>query len=302
MGKVMVIGSSNTDMVITTAKIPVPGETIMGNDFSIIPGGKGANQAVAAARAGSETIFITKTGDDDFGRKALEGYKLDKINTDKIFVDPDTPSGVAVIIVDITTGQNSIVVAPGSNSNLTPENIRQIEPDIIKSDVLLVQLEIPIHSVESALKIASENNVKTILDPAPAQNLTDHLLAMVDIITPNESETFILTGIHPDSEENTKKAGDDLLKKVKESVIITLGGKGVYYCSKKNGAQIFIPTREVKAVDTTAAGDVFNGYLAAELANGKNLIEAIEMANQAATYSVCHKGAQTSIPYLKDLL
>jgi ribokinase len=300
MGKVIVIGSSNTDMVVTAGKIPLPGETIMGNDFSIIPGGKGANQAVAAARAESDVTFITKTGNDDFGRQAIDGYKKDHIHTDHIFVDQVKPSGIAVIIVDDTTGQNSIVVAPGANGSLSIQDIESISHEIASADIALIQLEIPLQTVSRSLQIAHENRVKTILNPAPAQALSEEILKTVDIITPNESETFMLTGIDPVDEESITRAAVQLLNKVNECVIITLGSEGVYYLSK-NRTGVFLPTSKVNAVDTTAAGDVFNGYLAAGLASGNPIESTIKMAMIAATASVCKKGAQTSIPYLNEL-
>lgn len=301
MGKIVVIGSSNTDMVVTTAKMPLPGETVLGNEFDIIAGGKGANQAVAAARAGGDVSFIAKVGNDDFGKQAIEGYKKDNIDTKNIFIDADKPSGVAVIIVDETTGQNSIVVAPGSNGNLSVADILSVESVISRADVLLVQLEIPIETVQAALQIARENGVTTILNPAPAQKLSDELLRLVDIITPNETETQLLIGIDTTNENDIRDAASKLLKKVNDTVLITLGSKGVYYLSK-NGNEDFIPTIKVNAVDTTAAGDVFNGYLASELADGKPFEEAIRVANKAAAISVTRKGAQPSIPKKPDVL
>jgi ribokinase len=300
MGKIVVIGSSNTDMVVTSMKMPLPGETIMGNDFDIIPGGKGANQAVAAARAGGDVSFIAKVGNDDFGNKAIEGYKKDKINTKNILIDPKAPSGVAVIIVDETTGQNSIVVAAGSNDNLLTEEIQKIESVIADADVLLVQLEIPLKTVKTALQIAQKNGVKTILNPAPAQFLSDEILSLVDVITPNETETKLLIGIDPQSKNEIQNAATQLLTKVNGSVIITLGSEGVYY-QDKDGSQAFVPTTKVDAVDTTAAGDVFNGYFAAALSDGKSCEEAIHLANKAAAISVTRKGAQPSIPGIKEI-
>ncbi len=300
MAKVVVIGSSNTDMVVSSPKMPAPGETVMGNEFDIIPGGKGANQAVAAARANGNVSFIAKVGDDDFGRNAIAGYKADKINTDHIFTDPLNPTGIALIIVEEKTGQNSIVVASGANSNLQIEEIKKIKEVIISSDIVLIQLEIPLDVVTYALKICKEHGVKTILNPAPAIQLSDAVLNLVDIITPNESEIQILTGINPIGIKNIKKAASRLLEKVNDAVIVTLGDKGVYFVSK-NGENGFVPTSKVNAVDTTAAGDVFNGYLATAIAEGKNYMDSISLANKAAAISVTIKGAQPSIPKIEDI-
>jgi len=301
MAKVVVIGSSNTDMVVSSPKMPTPGETVMGNEFSVIPGGKGANQAVAAARANGKVTFIAKVGNDDFGRNAIVGYKVDKINTDHIFIDPINPTGIAVIIVEEGTGQNSIVVSSGANSNLQKTEIERIKEVIIRADIVLMQLEIPLDVVYYALKICKKQGVKTILNPAPATHLSDAVLSLVDIITPNESEIQILTGINPKGEKNIKKAASKLLEKVNDSVIVTLGDKGVYFISK-NGEHGFVPTTKVDAVDTTAAGDVFNGYLATAIAKGKDYLEAISLANKAAAISVTCKGAQPSIPIIKDII
>jgi ribokinase len=300
MGKIVVVGSSNTDMVVNSSKMPAPGETIMGDEFNIFPGGKGANQAVAAARANCEVAFIAKVGDDDFGKNAIAGYKEDKINTDYIFIDPLIPSGVAVIIVEETTGQNAIVVASGANNTLSIDEIKSCEKVIAEADVMLVQLEIPLAVVEYSLKIARLNGVRTILNPAPALHLSDNILSLVDIITPNETESHILTGVNPENDDKIKEAASGLLDKVNEAVMITLGAKGVYFISK-DGEGGLVPGTQVEAIDTTAAGDVFNGYLAAALANRKTYKEAIVLANKAAAISVTRKGAQPSVPYMIEV-
>ena len=300
MGKIVVIGSSNTDMVVSSPKIPLPGETILGGEFDVIAGGKGANQAVAAARAGGEVTFVAKVGNDDFGTSAIQGYKKDNINTDFVFRDANKPSGIAVIMVDKNTGENSIVVAPGANGSLSDEDIQKTERVIGDTDVVLIQLEIPIEAVMLSLKTAKLNGVKTILNPAPAQALSDELLALVDVITPNETETHTLVGINPVSDEEIKIAANSLLDKVNETVIITLGSRGVYYASK-DGQGGFVPTMAVDTVDSTGAGDVFNGYFAANVAAGMNYTEAIKLANKAAAISVTRKGAQPSIPKMGEL-
>lgn len=300
MGKIVVVGSTNTDMVVTSNKMPLPGETILGNSFDIIPGGKGGNQAVASARAGGDVSFIAKVGNDYFGQKSRLEFENNKISTKNIVVDEENPSGVALIIVDETNGQNSIVVAPGANGNMSVEDVMNAEDVIKTSDVMLVQLEIPIAAVRCALQLAKKHGVKTILNPAPAQVITDSLLNQVDYITPNESETEILIGLNPISDESIKKAADLLLEKVNDTVIITLGSKGVYYVSK-NGDSGYVTTDKVDAIDTTAAGDVFNGYFAAGLANKENCLEAIHKACKAATLSVTRNGAQPSIPYKNEI-
>lgn len=301
MGKIIVIGSSNTDMVVTSSKMPLPGETVLGSEFDIIQGGKGANQAVAVARAGENVTFIAKVGNDSFGTNAINGYKADNIDTNYVLIDDNKPTGVAVIIVDENSGQNSIVVAPGANGNLSVEDIEKVESEIKSADILLVQLEIPLKTVMFALKLAKENGIKTILNPAPAKLLSDDILKKIDIITPNETETEILTGIEITDDASMKKAAAILLESINDTVIITLGSKGAYYLNK-TGEEGIVPAQKVNAVDTTAAGDVFNGYLAASLATKKPLHDSILLANKAAAISVLGKGAQPSIPSLQQVI
>ena len=296
--KIVVVGSSNTDMIIKVNRIPKPGETVLGGEFSMAPGGKGANQAVSAARAGGEVIFVTRVGDDVFGKRAIEGFIKDNINVENIIHDKNASSGIALIFVD-SEGENSIAVASGANANMSPEDIKKSEDVIASASIVLMQLEIPVNTVKSVVDIAVKNNVKIILNPAPAQKLDDNLLKDVFILTPNESEAEILTGINVKDEEGAEKAASVLLEKNIGCVLVTLGPNGVYVASPDFKG--LIPGFKVKAVDSTAAGDVFNGALAASLAENKSLIEAIKFSNAAAALSVTKLGAQTSIPYKSEV-
>lgn len=299
MGKIVVIGSSNTDMVVSTERIAKPGETVLGDEFSVIQGGKGANQALAAHRAGADVAFVAKLGDDSFGQKTKQHFIENGLSTNHLLFDKEKPSGIAMILVDKNTGQNSIVVAPGANANLTPSDVHNNKALISNADAVLAQLETPIDSVEKAFELAKENNVRTILNPAPAQQLPDSLLQLTDFITPNETETETLTGIYPDNLENAKKAANKLLEKINKAVIITMGSQGAYYLTK-TGEEKLVPAQKVNAVDTTAAGDVFNGYLTALMHSG-SLPEVIDKANKAAAISVTRKGAQTSVPFINEI-
>jgi ribokinase len=299
MGKVVVVGSSNTDMVFGTPRMPKAGETVMGNSFDQLPGGKGANQAVAAARAGAEVHFIAKVGADDLGDAAIENYQKDGIHTEFIGQTGEAPSGVAMIMVDSNSGENAIVVAPGANALLSPDDIEAAKSVIQSADVLLVQLETPLPTVQRALEIARKHGVTTILNPAPAQGLSDDILNLVDYLTPNETETELLCGILPKDQAATQHAAQALTRYVK-NLIITQGSAGAFL-RDVDGHTAQIPTQKVQAVDTTAAGDVFNGYLAAALADGQDIQAAIQRANRAAAISVTKKGAQPSIPKADDI-
>lgn len=293
MKKILVIGSSNTDMTVKSSHLPAPGETVMGDRFVMGPGGKGANQAVAAARLGGDVTFICKVGRDVFGEKAIEGYRKDNIDTQHIMLS-DLPSGVALILVD-GGGENSISVAPGANGDLTPADIES-KADVIRSaDILILQLEIPVESVEKAVSIAKEAGVYVILNPAPAKRLPEELLENVSLLTPNQSELEILTGIKGDV-----RAGlDALVERGVGEVILTLGSKGSMVYS--GDEPVLIPALKVDAVDTTAAGDTFCGALAVAISEGKSLTDAARFATCASALTVQKMGAQVSIPYRKDM-
>ena len=299
MNRILVIGSSNTDMVIKTKKLPAPGETILGGTFLLNPGGKGANQAVAAARLGGKVTFITKRGNDLFGNQAFGIFMREGIDTQYIVKDLELPSGVALITVD-STGENSIVVAPGSNGNLLKEDIPQKIFKSGKFGILLLQLEIPISTVEYSAVTATENGIKVILNPAPAQKLSDNLLNHTWLLIPNETETEILTGIAIHDSSTAGVAAKALQQKGVKNVIITMGASGAFVMSENFTGMV--PGVEVKAVDTTAAGDVFNGAIAVALSEGKNLQEAATFANKAASISVTRLGAQASAPYRNEII
>ncbi len=296
---VVVIGSSNTDMVVKVPRIPKPGETIMGGEFLVIPGGKGANQAVACARTGAQTTFITCVGDDAFGPQSIENYKKDGIDTSFIKLQKGVNSGVALINVS-EDGENSITVAPGANSYLFPSDIEALSDMIRTAKIILVQLEIPMETVETIAQLAGTFQIPFILNPAPAAKLSDDLLKKISVITPNETEAALLVSEKDTDEPDISGMANALFGKGLETVIITMGGKGVYLKTKQYDEAI--PGYRVKTLDTTAAGDIFNGALAAALAGEKPIKEAIGFAQRAAAISVTRMGAQPSAPYLKEIM
>jgi ribokinase len=307
MKKILVVGSSNTDLIIKVPEIPRPGETLLGGQFQTFPGGKGANQAVAAARAGGEVVFIAAVGDDAYGAEAIRGYKEDKINTEDIKVCKGVASGIAMITVS-HQGENAITVASGANGELSPADLEEAEEPFIEADYMLVQLETPMETVQKAVELCAEFDTRVILNPAPAAELSNEILEKVDIITPNETEAEKLTGIKVSDEASATKAAEILHQRGIQTVIITLGSQGAFLSDQASGLQKLIPGYRVEAMDTTAAGDVFNGQLAVALAEGLGLEEAILQAHAAAALSVQKLGAQSSIPrreetdnFLKDL-
>lgn len=301
---VVVVGSSNTDMVVTGKALPLPGQTLTGGSFFTAPGGKGANQAVAAARAagkGTRVSFVGAVGDDDFGRAAVAGLEKDGIDCRRVRKIAGAASGVAFIIVD-AKGENTIVVAPGANAMLKPADVERAAVDIRRAGCLLAQLETPLGTVKKAIEIASASGVRAILNPAPAPAgpLPGALLKKISILTPNETEFAALTGRPIDSRKGPGEASR-LAGALREALIVTEGRKGVQVYTR--GGEVFrVPAFKAKAVDTVAAGDAFSGALAVALTEGRELRDAIRFASATAAVSVTRRGAQPSLPKRREVL
>ena len=297
--KIVVIGSTNMDMVVKTSHIPAHGETVLGGSFFMNPGGKGANQAVAAARLGGDVIFISRIGNDVFGKKSFQIFDEESIDTTYILTDEKFPSGVALIIVD-KAGENSIVVAPGANAELIPEDINAALGDINKAGIVLIQLEIPLETVQFVVQYANSKGVKVILNPAPAIVLPAEVLSHIYIITPNKTEASMLSGLEVTDINSAKKAAKIIHEMGVKDVVVTMASDGAVIYSE--GQFHIVPAEVVETIDSTAAGDVFNGALAVALSEGKDLIDAVRFACEAATISVTRLGAQSSIPYRNELI
>lgn len=295
--RILVIGSSNTDMTIKSDNLPLPGQTILGGRFVMGPGGKGANQAVAAKRLGGNVEFICKIGHDIFGKNAADGYKKEGIDISHILYSTE-PSGVALILVD-KTGENVISVAPGANGDLSVRDIESLANVIKEADYLILQLEIPTDAVIRAAKIAHEAGVYVILNPAPACKLPNELFQYISLITPNQTETELMTGVKLINEQSFITAVENFNRMGVKDVIITLGSKGSLVCY--DGKNEFVPAIKVDAVDATAAGDTFCGAVCVALSQGKNLKEAAVFATKAASLTVQKMGAQDSIPSITDI-
>ena len=291
--KVVVIGSSNTDMTIKGDRLPKPGETVLGGEFRMGPGGKGANQAVAAQRLGADVSFICKVGRDIFGDNAIAGYQKEGIDCSRI-LRSDKASGTALILVD-GNAENCIAVAPGANADLTPEDVDSVADVIRGADYLILQLEIPVESVLRAAKIAHEAGVYVILNPAPACHLPDELFGYISLITPNQTESALLSGVG----DNLDAAVEKLMQLGVKDVVVTLGSKGSLVISE--GTRTLVPSLKVKAVDTTAAGDTFCGALCVALSEGCSLVDAAGFATKASALTVQKMGAQDSIPFRSDI-
>ena len=295
---IAVLGSYNTDLIVSLERLPRPGETILGGRFQIAGGGKGANQAVAAARAGGQIRFIARIGRDSFGDRAIAALRKEGIEVSHVSRDARSPSGVALILVG-QEGENSIAVASGANARLTVSHVRAARQAIETAEILLLQLETPLASIEAAARLAARCGTRVILNPAPACPLPDDLLRQVSILTPNESEAEMLTGIRQKSIATAERAALKLRRRGVQTVIVTLGARGALVASAAGTA--FVRGFVVKAVDTTAAGDTFNGALAVALMEGQPLETAVQFANAAAALSVTRRGAQTSAPARKAI-
>jgi len=296
--KIVVVGSLNMDLVTRTPRIPVPGETIIGHEFFTAPGGKGANQAVAAARMGAQVSMVGRVGRDDFGNALRTTLAADGVDCTYVFEDADAATGIASILVD-DAGQNSIVVAPGANARLTPDDVDRAEEVIARADVLLLQLEVPLETVIRAAEVARRHDVTVVLNPAPARPDLDVLLPLVDILIPNESEAALLTGLS--LEEVAVQSAIEALQKVGvEVVILTMGAQGALL-AQPEGLQ-HIPAFSVKPVDTTAAGDAFVGGFAVALAEKQPLAEAVRWGNATGGLATMRLGAQPSLPERQAVL
>ncbi len=298
MKKIIVIGSSNVDMVVRTSHLPAPGETILGGEFFMNQGGKGANQAVAIKRLGGNLIFMAKLGNDVLGRQSVGYFKKEGIDTRYIALDEDSASGVALISVD-DHAENSIVVASGANMLLNEQDVDKMLEEMCEGDILLMQLEIPLQTVEYAARKAFGKGVKVVLNPAPARSLPKELFRHLYMVTPNRIEAEMLTGIKIANDADVEKVAEEICAMGVKNVIITLGSKGCLI--REEGVSYRIDAFKVEPIDTTAAGDTFNGALCVGLSEGMDLKQAAVMASKASSIAVTRMGVQSSIPYREEL-
>ncbi len=298
--KITVVGSTHIDFYIRLPKLPSPGETVLGREFIMKPGGKGANQAVAVARLGGESYMVSRVGNDVFGEKLIENFRKNRVDTRHVYVDDTTHTGTAFILLDENTGENMIAVAPGADNRVSREDIDKAIDTVKSSKILLLQLEIPVETVVYAAKKAWENNVKVILNPAPARPLPDEIYRYVYVITPNMIEVGHLTNTVVKDIDDAVEAGRKLISKGVEYVVVTMGARGSLVISSNSVEHI--PAYKVKVVDTTGAGDAFNGALAVFLAEGKDIVEACRLANAAAALKITRVGAQEGLPTREELI
>lgn len=298
MGKILVIGSTNMDIIAMVDHLPVPGETVGNGNLARAHGGKGANQAVAAARAGGDVTFITCIGEDDDGKKMADGFREDGINTDKVSVIPEVPTGTALIFVD-RKGENCIAVAPGANDRLSTDLIDRAEEVLKESDLILLQLEIPYNTIQHICKMAARHGKRVILNPAPARGLDKDVLGSLEYLVLNETEAEIIAG-QKVTDDNIESVCRAIQEMGPEHIILTLGSRGSFVYD--NQVQQRVESFMVDAVDSTAAGDTFCGAFAVSILSGnQDIISAVRFASAAGAISVTRQGAQTSIPELKEI-
>ncbi|HGE8409677.1 TPA: ribokinase [Serratia marcescens] len=297
-GKLVVLGSINADHILNIEQFPHPGETVIGKQYKVAFGGKGANQAVAAGRSGAKIAFIACVGADDIGERVRRQLASDRIDTQPIEAIADSTTGVALIFVN-AEGENVIGIDAGANAAVTPNYLARYQQKVIDADALLMQLESPLETVIAAARLAKQHHTQVILNPAPARELPDELLGMIDVITPNETEAQRLTGIAVDNDADAARAAQALHDKGIATVIITLGSRGVWLSENGNGK--LVPGFKVQAVDTIAAGDTFNGALVTALLEGKVMADAVRFAHAAAAIAVTRPGAQPSVPWREEI-
>lgn len=297
-GKLVVLGSINADHILNIEQFPQPGETVIGKQYKVAFGGKGANQAVAAGRSGADIAFIACVGADDIGERIRQQLATDRIDTQPIEAIAENTTGVALIFVN-AEGENVIGIDAGANAAVTPDYLARYQQKVIDADALLMQLESPLETVIAAASLAKQHQTQVILNPAPARELPDELLAMIDMITPNETEAQRLTGIAVNNDDDAARAAQALHDKGIATVIITLGSRGVWL--SENGKGKLVPGFRVKAVDTIAAGDTFNGALVTALLEGKVMADAVRFAHAAAAIAVTRPGAQPSVPWREEI-
>lgn len=297
--KITVFGSFVVDLMGRAPHLPVPGETVKGSMFRMGAGGKGFNQGVAAHKSGADVTMVTKLGRDSFGKVALDAMEELGMDTRHILFSDEAETGIALIMVDENSSQNEILVVPGACSTITDQEVESISEIIGNSKYLLTQLETNISSVEKVIDMAYKKGVKVVLNTAPVQKISDEILSKVELITPNEVEAEVLTGITIDSKENADRAADYFFEKGVKKVLITLGGRGVYIATEEK--REIIPAYKVEAIDTTGAGDAFNGGLLTALSEGKNLWEAARFANALAAIAVQRLGTTPSMPTREEI-